>query len=353
MSAFSINGNEFSGNADQLLSWAQSRALNCPPWEQDHLSFLILWFSGAHRFVFHTSGSTGVPSEVMFTRTQLEASARMTAQAFSCGRGTRAILPLPSSFVAGKMMLARTVINGWNLTWVEPASDPFHGQQPEADFIPLTPMQLSVMWEINPHILDRIKIVLVGGAALNLALEKKLQGCPARIVATYGMTETLTHVAIREVNGPHRSEFFYPLPGVKLNSGEHGELSIQAVHLGSDTVVTTDAVEWNDRGGFRVLGRLDNVINTGGVKVFPEKIEQQLAAGIQRPTYVTHRFDEVLGQKVVLCIEGQPLSEEEETMIETLVQAMPDAFERPREWIVIPCFERTSAGKIIRKTVNS
>jgi len=349
MKTFSINGCTFTDDGPTLTRWATHEWSDAPEWEREYLAFLREWGSGVDQFTFFTSGSTGTPAPIAFTRGQLEASARLTASVFGCGIGASALLCLPGKYIAGKMMLARTVVNGWNLIWEKPSSLPFGGQLPAADFIAVTPMQLRHLLAHSPEALLPVCRVLVGGAPVSDRLREQCRYLPVRVTETYGMTETLTHIALRELSGPEASEWFSPLPGVQVGEDERGCLAVRPQHLGPLEFTTSDVVEWNQEGGFRILGRADFLINTGGVKVFPEQVERKLAHLQERSFYITSVPDEELGQQVVLCVEGENPGYHEAEALLSAAAGVLDLYERPRKVLFVPMFERTASGKIIRK----
>jgi o-succinylbenzoate---CoA ligase len=346
-----IEGREFHSEA-AVREWLESRRTDAPAWEQSHLCVLLEWYSGAEHFHFQTSGSTGEPKEMAFTRAQIAASSVMTARALHCGPGSRALLVLPSAYVAGKMMLLRAAVNGWHLRWEEPSSLPFGGELPEAGLVSLTPHQASGLLGRNILALDHVRVVLVGGAPVGNALHAQIRRTAAAVYETYGMTETLTHVALRRLNGPEEQDCFAPLPGVKAACGADGCLVIAAEHLGGSPVQTRDIAEIGEDGAFRILGRADNLINTGGIKVYPEQVEQKLAGITGRPFYVTGAPDASLGQAVTLVLEGGPLSDQERAHLEREIRERLGAYERPRRMVTEGGFEYTASGKIIRKHIT-
>jgi O-succinylbenzoic acid--CoA ligase len=352
MSSFTIQGHAFTDSGQSLRDWSDKALPHTAPWEQEYLRFFSEWGAGKEEWVFQSSGTTGAPSSVRFTRSQIEASAHLTARVFDLPHGAKALLCLPGQYIAGKMMLARTVVNEWDLLWEEPSSLPFGGKLPQADILSVTPMQLTNLLRLSPHSLDPVRIVLVGGAPVSPALREACIGLSTRIVETYGMMETLSHVALRELSGSRASDWFYPIPPVNMEPDSRGCLVIHAKHLGNVHIITNDAAEWNRQGGFRIAGRVDFVINSGGVKVFPERVEERIGHLISVPFFITWTPDERLGQKVVLCTEEDELSgAQEEDLLSRIADCVSD-HERPREVFCFRQFERTVSGKIIRKPVN-
>lgn len=351
MSSFSIQGHAFTDSGQALSMWAEGSLPDAAPWEQEYLHFLSQWGAGQEEWVFQSSGTTGAPSSVHFSRSQIEASAHLTARVFDLSHGAKALLCLPGQYIAGKMMLARTVVNGWDLQWEEPSSLPFGGQLPKADILSVTPMQLTNLLQCSPHSLDPVRIVLVGGAPVSPSLREACSKLSTRVVETYGMTETLSHVALRELSGSRASDWFYPIPPITVESDSRGCLVIHAKHLSNIQIITNDVVDWNGHGGFRIAGRVDFLINSGGVKVFPERVEAQIGHLVIAPCYISWKSDEGLGQKVVLCIEGEELSDVQKEDLLSRIAERVTAHERPREVVCMREFSRTVSGKIIRKPV--
>ncbi|VAX05302.1 O-succinylbenzoic acid--CoA ligase [hydrothermal vent metagenome] len=238
-------------------------------------------------------------------------------------------------------MLVRAMYLGLDLEVVEPSSDPLSQIRGNIDFAAMTPLQLSQ--SIAHGHLEKVKTVLVGGAQVNPALVKQIHSLKTRVFETWGMTETASHVAIRPLNGVNRSDYFSALPGVRFSQDERSCLIVLADHLGGKAIVTNDVVQLLNHHAFCWLGRYDNVINIGGVKIFPEVVEQKLAIHLAgRQFYITAIADEALGEKVVLLIEGElfPLPRE--------IWVSLTKYEKPRAVRFLDRFSRTDNGKIIR-----
>lgn len=350
---FVLNGNSFS-SPTEILKWVEERRPFAPLWEQRHLDVISGWFNSGNEFLFHTSGTTGEPETRRFTRIQVEASAKLTAKTFGLKAGSRSLLVLPSEYVAGRMMIYRALINGWELQWTEPSSLPFNGELPPAQIISLTPHQTLTLLRRDPNALNTQQVVLVGGGAVNEVLGELLAGVPADVWETYGATETLTHIARRSWS-KHRHDrgaWFQPLEGVSVSADDRGCLVIQASHLGSAEVFTNDVVELSDQG-FRILGRADSMINSGGVKLFPERIEALLTGITEQPFCIIPQPHDLLGQQPWLVLEGQPLSSEEESALLNQCAQLVSRFERPGGISYLPVFPRTESGKIRRGLIQT
>ncbi|MEZ4661604.1 MAG: AMP-binding protein [Caldilineaceae bacterium] len=326
------------------------------------LQFCQQWLAGQDEFVINTSGSTGAPKPITLLREQMEASARATGQALGLHAGQRALICLPTRYIAGRMMLVRGFALGLHMTVVEPSSNPLLDLPADAhfDFTALTPMQLHTILNGPPAhwaILTRMQAILIGGGPVSAALHHQLQPITAPLYHTYGMTETVTHIALRRLNGPQASDAFTPLPGVELGLDARGCLTIRAAVTRGETVATNDHVELRADGSFVWLGRLDNVINSGGVKVQVEKVESALEQVLfefgdeklaRRRFFVGALPDERLGQMVAVIMEGEPLGEQVENTVKVALSRKLTRFELPRQFYYLPQLCETPTGKIDR-----
>jgi len=301
-------------------------------------------FSSQKSFVFQTSGSTGTPKEIFFCRDEIVRSAKLTASFFDLRPGARVLLALPIRFVAGKMMVYRSIVNEWKLWVALPSSNPLRELNSPIDFAALTPHQLAVVWEQCPEKLTLIDTIICGGGAIGKQLSAKIQHAGIRVFETYGMTETLTHVAVK---AQHLGETtFHALPGITFGYSENQCLSIQCNHLLSSPVITQDLAEIISPTEMRWLGRNDFVINSGGIKISPERIEEALSEVFNFPFYIGGLRDEIMGEKLTIFVEELPLNFPWQDRLNEVV--LPQ-YERPKQMVAIGKFERTNSGKIIRK----
>jgi len=306
---------------------------DAPIWD-DVNSFVAQWLSPEPTVELQTSGSTGTPKTIKVQKEWMRNSAKLTGETFGLDAGSSALLCMPMQFVAAKMMVVRAMELGLELKVEEPASSVDTG----ADFVAMVPLQLENSFA---H-LDKFKTVLVGGGQVSSALVEKLQSVATEVFETYGMTETLTHVAIKRLNGSNKTDCFTALDGVKFEVDKRDCLVIHAPELNPEPVVTNDIVELLKDTEFKWLGRYDNVINSGGVKIYPEVVEAKLASQLQGFRYfITGILDELLGQKVVLLVEGQ---------VEVKFDLL-EKYERPKEVIFVEKFIETETGKINRLAV--
>lgn len=318
------------------------------------LNFINAWNEGQLYFEFHTSGSTGPPKPIRFSREMMEASARLSIQALGLKPGMNALVSLDTRFVAGGMMLVRGLVGGLPLILCEPSSNPLKQVEETVDFLAVVPLQLKALLEESPQALDRVAIVIIGGAPLDEEVISKLASKQSQFFATYGMTETLTHIALRKLNGPDRQQFFYPLPGVRTSLDDRGCLVIQASHLGPGSIVTNDLAMLLPDGGFRIDGRVDDVINSGGHKVNTSAVESVVgqvlrSLDIQARFFVAGVPDSLLHQKVCLVIESTPLPEEKEENIFSSLEEKLARFDVPREILYRARFAETPTQKIDKR----
>ena len=316
MDAFVLNGTSYS--RQQLLDGCPQAQVS--DYERCVLDFCQHWLLGQETFTLQTSGSTGQPKTILLTRAQMVTSAHWTAQALGLAPGDRALVCLSVTYIAGMMMLVRGFELGLYLTVIDPVSRPLapFASAEQFDFTAMVPLQLHGTLHGNVReraILVGMKAVLIGGAPVSLALEEQLQPVQAPLYHTYGMTETVSHIALRRLNGPQRSDRFVPFAEVRLGLDAGGGLTITSALTRGETLYTNDLVEFHTDGSFRWLGRSDNVINSGGVKVHIEQVERVLEAYLlhyQGGVYAERRFfvgplpHPRLGHAVVAVIEGEP-----------------------------------------------
>ncbi len=333
------------------------------------LKFKDAWDSGQQEFIIHTSGSTGTPKPVAFSREQLVASARLTASTFNLQDGDTAFCCLSVDYIAGMMMLVRAFETGMDMMIVEPGSNPFKGIEKHLyllnanrgkNFFAFVPLQIQTLLgesELYLETLNSAKGIIIGGAAVHESVLNQIQKIYAPVYATYGMTETLSHIAIKRLNGPDIEDFFRVLEGVEIASDERECLMIKSDATNGQWIVTNDLVEMIDERSFRLIGRIDNIINSGGVKIQLEKIEQA-GEEIFRKINFSGRFfaygvpDKTLGQKLILVVESKiPLSDGNELGLR-FSEKLPK-FEIPKEIFFVEKMIETPTGKIDKiKTVN-
>jgi o-succinylbenzoate---CoA ligase len=325
-----------------------------PHFGKSSLDFCYEWLNGKETFILQTSGSTGMPKKISVTRNQLKASARLTAEAIGIQKNDTSLICLDTRYIAGIMMIVRSLETGMNMIIVEPSSNPLEKLEEDdtIDFTALVPLQLeTILKSPQREKLNKIKNVLIGGAAINPKTIKELEGLICSFFATYGMTETLSHIALQKLNGINAQHFFQVLPGITITQDERGCLVVNAPHISSDLIVTNDLVELPASSQFRWLGRIDTIINTGGVKVIPEKIEAAISVlldelKISNRIFVAALPDALLGESVNLFVEGSPFPTQTEERIQHKFREALNKFETPKSIRYVSGFINTETGKI-------
>lgn len=334
------------------------------------LEFCGRWLSGAQEFVVQTSGSTGKPKPIRLSRSQMSLSARMTGQVLKLNQGDKAFVCLSPAYIGGIMMLVRGFVLDLELTIVEPSRNPFDSLELENhpveniehfDFTALVPLQLQAILSSGPEyisLLNRMKAILVGGAPVSTALLKQLQIIESSIYQTFGMTETASHIALRRLNGAEVSQSFEVLTGVKIGKDARGCLTIKSPVTKNQRIATNDLVEIKSDNRFIWLGRLDNIINTGGVKVQAEKVERAIEHAlneiddgmfVNRDFFVGPLPDENYGQIVAAVFEGPEFSTETKNKLLKILSNKLSKYEIPKRFCFVNSFVRASNGKIDRR----
>ena len=308
---------------------------NSEIWD-DINQFISEWYSPIDEMALQTSGSTGKPKSISVKKGWMKNSAQFTGKTFGLKEGDTALLCIPMKYIAGKMMVVRALELGFDLKVVEPSSNPLKGIKENIDFCAMVPFQL----ENSLNQLNKVKTLIVGGGQVKPKMVEKLQTVSTQVFETYGMTETLTHVAIKPLNGPNKTDLIQSLDGILFEKDDRGCLVIHATAFNPEPIVTNDLVELIDESSFRWLGRFDNVINSGGIKIIPEVVEAKLTEVIpHRRFFLTGKPDDLLGEKVVLVVEGDKIN----ITLESLGK-----FEKPKIIYFIPNFIETESGKINR-----
>lgn len=299
--------------------------------------FLLDWFDEKSYIDLKTSGTTGTPKIIRKSKQALVNSALATGDFFGLKPGDTALCCLPVEFIAGKMMLVRSFILGLAIDFVSPNSEPLAHLDKEYDFVAMVPLQV----ENSLNELHKVKKLIIGGAKLNESLAKKLVNSKTEVYETYGMTETITHIAAKKVG----EQAFSVLPNVQISQNENNCLVIDAPEVSEERLITNDLVQIINDQQFVLLGRIDNVVNSGGVKLIPEKIEEKLADAIHARFFIGGIPDAVLGEKLVLVIEGKDQD------LDEVIFAVLDKFEKPKGIFFVPEFETTDSGKVKRKAI--
>jgi len=327
--------------------------------DEKAFAFLSDWFNQEHYISVQTSGSTGEPKQIPLKKEYMINSALATGAYFKLPKKTTTLLCLSTDYIAGKMMLVRALVLGWHLDIIEPSSHPLQKTEKTYDFSAMVPLQVGN----SIGDLFRIKKLIVGGGVVSKQLQQKIIDIPSAIYATYGMTETITHIAAKKLNkftiidnetgqSVFHNENYRVLPNINISKDSRDCLVIDAPKISDERVVTNDVVSLLSENEFEWLGRYDTIINSGGIKLIPEQIEQKLASIIDDRFFVSALPDERLGEKLILVIEAQFVDKD---IIREKVKNLTtlSTFERPKEMYVLNSFIETETKKINRlKTIE-
>lgn len=305
----------------------------------------------------HTSGSTGKPKPMWVEKKRMAHSARTTCAFLGLKRGDTALLCLSLNYIAGKMMAVRAIEWGLNLVCVEPSGHPLSTFNVERltineppprgrrggglTFAAMTPMQVYNTLQVaeERERLMQIKHLIIGGGAIDEALEAELRLFPNAVWSTYGMTETLSHIALRRING---GGFYTPFPDVSVSLNDEGCLVIDAPGVCAQRLVTNDCAELHPDGRrFRIIGRKDNVINSGGIKIHAEEVEQMLRPHLGVPFIITKATDPKFGEVVALVYEEGSCGES----IQSICQSVLPKYWQPRRYLPVERILITETGK--------
>jgi O-succinylbenzoic acid--CoA ligase len=310
--------------------------------------FLADWYSDQSYIWVQTSGSTGTPKKMKVSKHAMMASARRTLKFFGLRAGMSALLCLPVSYIAGKMMVVRALVGELDLVSIEPSGHPLSSVSEAIDFAAFTSMQMINEIQSAGSHLSYLKKVIIGGGKVSEELDRQLQGQLFEAYETYGMTESLSHIALRCINGVNRQTAFEPLDGVKIQADDRGCLVATVDGITDEPIVTNDLLELRHDGSFIILGREDNVINSGGIKILPERVEMKIQHLFSQSILIASLPHEKLGQQIILVVEGEIA--DSEGLYEAIMNNV-GKYERPAHIYTVPVFPRTTSGKIIRREV--
>ena len=304
------------------------------------IDFINEWYNDSLYITAHTSGSTGTPKKIQLLKQDMIESAIATCKYFGINESSTLVLPLSTNYIAGKMMIVRAIVSGAKLWIEEPSNTPIKNDYGQIDLLPIVPPQSDWLASDCKFSMN-INNLIIGGGVLSDIQEKRLIQRGINAYATYGMTETCSHIALRHI----MTDVYKTLPNITVSVDSRNCLIINAPNFSFKTVTTSDIVKLIDDTHFKWVGRYDNVINTGGIKVFPEEIEQKLNPIIHAPFFIHGRNNDKWGSCVVLYIESQPFNTN--TLI-TQMHSILNKYSIPKEIIFVSQFIRTESGKIKR-----
>jgi O-succinylbenzoic acid--CoA ligase len=315
--------------------------------------FFSEWNNDSDRVLVHTSGSTGKPKPMMVEKKRMLNSARITCDFLGLKPGDSALLCMSLDYIAGKMVVVRSIERHLHLISVSPSGHPLKDINEEITFAAMVPMQVYNTLQVpeERERLTHIRHLIIGGGAIDASLEKELQALPGNIAiwSTYGMTETLSHIALRRINGAEASEWYQPFDSVKISQTEEGCLVIDAPLVCAETLLTNDIVEiepyiYNkvEKTRFRIKGRKDNVICSGGIKIQIEEVEEFLKPHLEKPFMLAKKKDEKFGEIAVLLSEDKGIKKVEATIRRLLSD---HKYWIPREFLHVDHLPLTETGK--------
>ena len=315
--------------------------------------FLEEWNNPSPYVHVKTSGSTGEPKPMLVEKQRMLNSARITCDFLGLRPGDTALLCMSLDYIAGKMMVVRSLERGLKLTTVPPSGHPLSTSNlpPSTFHIPhftaMVPLQVYNTLQVpeERERLKKIKHLIIGGGAIDDSLAAELKDFPNNIWSTYGMTETLSHIALRRLNGPEASEWYTPFPSVHLSISDEGCLIIDAPEVCPEPLITNDIAELSTRQ-FRILGRKDNVICSGGLKIQAEELERQLRPHMSAPFVISKRADEKFGEVVVLITEGSPSD------ARIICERILPKYHQPKAYLHLDQIPLTETGKIARHKIK-
>lgn len=339
-----LQGKEYTaGDISRLVA---EGAENCPPALWDLYLFLEKWFDASPVITVHTSGSTGAPKELVVRKDRMMQSARLTCEFLNLQAGDTALLCMNLRYIGAMMVVVRSLVAGLNLI-VRPASGhPLSDIEEPLRFAAMVPLQVYNTLRVPEEKarLEQTDILIIGGGAVDDSLEAEISALPTAVYSTYGMTETLSHIALRRLNGDTASKHYYPFPSVELSLSAESTLVIKAPLICGEVLQTNDIACLYPDGSFTIAGRKDNVINSGGIKIQAEEMEKRLRPFIPVPFVVTSVPDPRLGQALTLLIAGQVDVRELESKLQTVL----DAYHRPRHIFMTESIPQTENGKTDR-----
>ena len=315
-------------------------------WEKEWLEFLGEWYSPVNYIEVKTSGSTGESKTVRLKKDFVAASAQRTIDYFLLHENDRVLHCLPSRYIAGKLMIVRALIGELDLHVVDPSTDFLSMQAEHFKFAAMVPNQVAKFLDLEPETWN-LEFLLIGGAAVPQPIESRLLDLPIKCYSSYSMTETATHIALRQINGALADGYYHCLDEIRVELAEDGCLQIFMPGLDEQPLKTTDLAELKDDQTFKILGRADNIIISGGMKFSPEQLEKKLEQHISFPFMISSLPHDVLGRQLVLVIETDENPQALAQLLSICKQKLGH-YELPRRIQFVKQIPRTPNGKLKR-----
>ncbi len=333
--SFKLNGFHF--NREDLCRVAYSFIKEGEDYERPVGRFLLDWFDDKPFLETNTSGTTGKSKMIQVSKQAMVNSALATGDFFDLSAGNKALHCLPTKYIAGKMMFVRSFVLGLDLDFVAPKANPLENMNTIYDFAAMVPYQA----QHSLHEIKHVKKIIIGGVYINKNLERQLLKTKIDAFETYGMTETITHIAAKRIG----EKAFTVLPNVTISYDENNCLMISAPRISDEIIRTNDLVELVNENQFIFLGRFDNVVNSGGIKLIPEQIEAKILPKISARFFVGGLPDESLGEKLILVIEGDEYELPQDVFDDV------EKYEKPKKVYFVKDFHETENGKVKRKEI--
>ena len=305
-------------------------------------SFIDEWTDLKPYIVAHTSGSTGKPKEIRLLKSDMRTSARATIKFFGLNSDSLLYLPLSTGYIAGKMQIVRALEAGCSLIVEKPSNHPLDTPiDSRISLLPIVPSQIEALLS-NP-VREKIDSLIIGGAPIDSSTEQAVIKSGLNAYATYGMTETCSHVALKKLG----DERFNALPGISFSIDSRGCLMISSSDMSFGVLTTNDIIELHNEKQFSWIGRYDNVINSGGIKIFPEEIEKSISHLLPHGVkyYISSRCNGKWGEEAVLVCDSSINDENILEKIKTIVSPM----KAPKAVIIDPQMKLTDSKKIVRR----
>lgn len=344
-----LDGREYSSADIRRLLNESSLDISRPL--LDLFRFLDRWFDDSPFMTVHTSGSTGIPKEMLVEKKRMMQSARLTCEFLGLQCGDAVLLCMDLRYIGAMMVVVRSLVFRLNLIVRVSSGHPLFDVKTPLRFAAMVPLQVYNTLQVPEERkrLSQTDILIIGGGAVDAALEKEIQTLPNAVYSTYGMTETLSHIALRRLNGSAASLCYKPFPSVYLSLSADGTLVIDAPLVCEQVLVTNDVAQIYPDGTFIILGRKDNIINSGGVKVQAERVEEQLSSLISVPFVITSVPDIKFGEAIVLLLEYTPALDE----IQSGISSLLSSYHCPKYVRTVEKIPLTENGKINRSACRA
>src|SRR5690554_4662649 len=341
-------------NGNPILVGKYINAIHSAPHEASLAEFLKEWYSPDDFIMVQTSGSTGTPKNIKLKKEFTGHSALRTIRHFNLTENDNLLHCLPVKYIAGKLMVVRALVAQSNLVTVDPTTNFQFLQHSKFKFAAMVPHQVHKILQAEPAKgvwMQNIDNLLIGGSALPYSLEVQLQEIPTSCWLSYAMTETATHIALRKINSEEIDEYYHCMDDITVQASNDGCLQIFMPGLKEQPLQTNDLAEIRDEKTFKILGRADHVIISGGIKYCPELLEKKLESFLTFPYLISSVPHPTLGRQLVIVVEGEK-SAAVENQIKHACNIQLEKYERPRQIYFITEIPKTENGKYDRKTLE-